>query len=126
MAGYRAGLTLTLPEFDTNDTLKRFASEHTAESKVAYLWLRRRAQNALIWQVLSALPVEVLDVGMVLRVGAKNGANATAGGEGNKGMTLKDLANMPQEQQMAAYLDICKQAGIDTDKLKEKMDKQKK
>lgn len=120
MGRYRTGLTLTLPEFDTHNTLKRFAEEHTAESKLAFLWLKRRAQNALAWQALSVLPVDVIDKGMELRVGTFKEAAGEAETR-NKGLDLKELVNMPQDKQMELYLAACKNAGveIDVEKLKQ-------
>ena len=119
MAGYRTGLTLTLPEFDTNGTLKRFASEHTPESHLAYLWLRRRAQNALNWQVLQTVPLELLGAGLNLRVGAHpdNTADAKISPDGKREFSLKELADMPRDQQMDIYLNACRQAGVDVSKL---------
>lgn len=119
MAGYRTGLTLTLPEFDTNNTLKRFAAEHTPESHLAYLWLRRRAQNALTWQVLQTMPLDLLDAGLNLRVGAHPDDAPAAGisPDGKKELSLKELADMPRDKQMDIYLNACKQAGVDVSKL---------
>ena len=114
MGRYRAGLTLALPEFDTNNILKRFAEEHTAESKLAYLWLRRRVQNTLAWQVLSVFPVESVDKGMELRVGAFQEKVVETADKGN-GLSLKELADMPQDKQMEMYLAACKSAGVKID-----------
>ena len=70
--------------------------------------------------MLQALPSELLDVGLNLRVGA-HPADAPAAGispDGKKELSLKELADMPRDQQMDIYLNACRQAGVDVSKLK--------
>ena len=84
---------------------------------MAYLWLRRRARNALTWQAMRNFPLDMLDMALNIRVGARPNNDSSLSRE-NQELSLKELADMPREQQMNIYLNACKQAGIDVSKLK--------
>ena len=99
---------LTLPEFDTYNTLKRFAEDQSVESKLAFHWLRRTALNSITWHANELVDGENLENGVYYRIGAISEIQQ------DKAAT-EDIANMSEEEQREDYLNACKAAGVEID-----------
>ena len=105
MEGYRAGLILCMPEFDTYHVIERFAKDHNDPGALqAYIFLKRRTELAIRWRAVN-LDIEApLNKLVELYTGTKE-----------KAPKPTKLEDMSEQDRLAAYEQACKAAGIELD-----------
>ena len=108
MEGYRVGLTIALPAFDTYHILEQYARHpELPEVVCAYKYLRRRAWLELSFRASTMTSSsESADALYRALLGVSSGSSAPTG-------TV--LANMSEEDLKALYLKACKAGGLNID-----------
>lgn len=103
MEGYRASLILCMPEFDTYNTIKRYAQNNSDPAAVqAYYFLMQRTERLALWH---ANTQGVGDLGTAMRMYL--GLHLDA-----KPVTM---AGMSEDARRKMYEEACKAKGIQLD-----------
>ena len=104
MEGYRAGVILCMPEFDTYHALERFARNPSDGAAIqAYLFLRKRTERMIRWRALQELD----------RFGIQKAIDIYTGTRSHK--APKTLADMTEEQRQELFTKACAAAGVQID-----------
>ena len=104
MEGYRAGLILCMPEFDTYHALERFARDNSdSEAIQAYLFLRKRTERAIRWRAMQEVD----------RMGLQKAVEFCTGIRFNK--APEKLEEMTEEQRRAMFEKACADTGVQLD-----------
>ena len=113
MAGYRASLTLALPEFDTYNAIPRYA-RHPDDPLAAasFMLLVERARRHLVWSahdlLMAGAPFEAV---MQMRLGQFQAKDAGS----KQQVTVEDMAEATDAERMDLYMKAVKAAGLDID-----------
>lgn len=105
---------LAMTRLDTYKSIEHFAKDPTsAENLLSLAMLRRRTEIDASWHTLSVLGPEELAEKVSLYMGAVDD-KGNVNGTNNKDI-VADLVSMNRDEQIANYIKLCKEAGIDID-----------
>lgn len=111
MGGYRTGLILAAPDFDTYNCLEKYAKHPSKNNAFAVETLIYRTGLRLIYEVGSEYKHSKSDLAQRafnLRLGLVEGAAGTT----TIKKTIADVHKMTDKERMDLYIRMCRNAGI--------------
>ena len=126
MAGYRAGIDLALPAYDTYRCLEKFARRpNDIAVRLAYYRLRTRVQDTLLFEALAASRyVDAARTLLSLRTGISEKELAShiipysddAQPDGNIVSSIDEVAAMDEAGRRRVYEELCRRHGVHIDR----------